>query len=856
MSENVIQTSFSSGELAPSLYARVDLAKYHSGAARMRNWFVDYRSGASTRPGTEFIIQCRNGIATVRLIPFQFSSTTSYVIEFGDTYCRFISNGASVLEAPFAITGIVFSNPVGITALGNNFNSGDWVFVTGLGGAVQLNNRFYQVINIGGTVTLADVNGVPVNASAYSPYTGGGTISRVYQIPSPYTAAELALLKFTQNASAMTLTHPNHPPYNLTLVGPTNWSFTAVVIGSSISAPTGLILTTSAAGAASYTYAVTAVDSNGQESLASIAQITNAINFNTTPGTITFTWNAVPGAQTYNVYKSEMSLVGAMPGGIGLGFIQSVTSNALVDSFILPDFSNQPPLPQNPILGNNPGAVAYFQQRLVYAASDAFPMTFWMSQPGSYNNFNISNPIQDDDAITGTLVSLQVNAIKSMIAMPGGLIMLTAKGAWQVSGGGGGIAANTPITPADATAIPQAYNGANDVPPIVTNQDILYVQAKGSAVRDLSYNIYANIYTGQDISVMSNHLFFGYTIKEWTYAEEPYKTVWAIRSDGTALCLTYMKEQELAGWSRHDTQGQFESVASVVESSEDATYFVVKRLINGAWTQYIERLAERVFVYGAEDAWSVDAGIQSALPTPNATLYPSQASGSAVIYTTDAAVFANTDVGKIIRAGGGIGQITAVNSAQSVVVNISQAISQTIPNDPDNTPEPVVSGQWSMTAQFTTFYGLDYLEGMQVSILADGGVVTPQVVSGGSITLPNAASKVTVGLGFQAQLQNMKLDTGEPTIQGKRKKINAVTIRAVNTRGLKVGRTFSTVVPIKELTPNIPLGQPIPLTTGDARIVLDPLWDIDGQVCIQQDDPLPATVLGIIPEITVGDTVR
>jgi hypothetical protein len=44
------------------------------------------------------------------------------------------------------------------------------------------------------------------------------------------------------------------------------------------------------------------------------------------------------------------------------------------------------------------------------------------------------------------------------------------------------------------------------------------------------------------------------------------------------------------------------------------------------------------------------------------------------------------------------------------------------------------------------------------------------------------------------------------------------------------------------------------LVTGDARTLIDPSWDVPGQYCIQQSDPLPATVLGVIPEIVVGDT--
>jgi len=855
VSENKIQTSFAAGELAPSIFAHTDLAKYHSGMALVRNFFVDYRSGLSTRQGSKFILQGLISSKAIRLIQFQYSTITSYILEFGDLYVRFINNGASVLEAPFAITGTSNVNPGQLTVPANNFVNGDWIFVKGIVGATGYNGRYYSVTVAGATVTLFDVNGNPVNASGFGAWVSGGTASRVYKITSPYAAADLALLKFTQSASVMTFTHPNYAPQTLTLISPTNWVFSTISFGTTILAPTGVAaVITGGAGTTDYAYAVTSIDINGQESLMSTPAVIHlGINIGATAGTVTVSWTPAVGAVAYNIYKAEISFAGPVPSGAAFGFVGSATGVSFIDSNIVPDFSITPPVLANPFTNNNPGTTCFFQQRQVYGGSTSLPQTFWMSQPGSFNNFNLSDPTQPDDAITGTLVSLQVNAIKAMLPMPGGLVVLTSKGAWQVSGGGN--ASTTGITPANATAVPQAYNGSSDLPPIVVNYDIVFVQAKGSIVRDLSYNFYVNIYTGQDISILSNHLFFGHQLTQWAYSEEPFKVIWAVRDDGVLLSLTFVKEQEIYGWSHHDTLGLFQSVAVVTEGQMDAVYVVVKRYLGGRWVQTIERFADRTFPYGAEDAWSVDCGVQSTLPTPVANLTVSASSGVAT-FTADQNVFAAGNVGSIIRVGGGIATITVYNSPTSVTGTITQPITATLPNDPNNTPLPALSGAWSMTPPATTFTGLDYLEGQTVSILADGSVLAPQVVNGGSITLISPATKVTAGLGFQAQLQTMYLDIGEPTIQGKRKKINALTVRAANTRGLKAGRTFGTVIPIKQLSKASPLNGVIPLLTGDVRIIMDALWDVPGQICLQVDDPVPATVLGVIPEITIGDTVK
>jgi hypothetical protein len=104
----------------------------------------------------------------------------------------------------------------------------------------------------------------------------------------------------------------------------------------------------------------------------------------------------------------------------------------------------------------------------------------------------------------------------------------------------------------------------------------------------------------------------------------------------------------------------------------------------------------------------------------------------------------------------------------------------------------------------------------------------------------------------------MYLDLGQEanTIQGKRKKVGALTVRVKDSRGVKAGRTFDHLVPIKELNRLTLMGTPGALVTADERIIMDPLWDVPGQICLQVDDPVPATVLGVIPEVVVGDTAK
>ncbi len=284
-----------------------------------------------------------------------------------------------------------------------------------------------------------------------------------------------------------------------------------------------------------------------------------------------------------------------------------------------------------PQTGTYPAVPTYFQQRRGYGFTLQQPDTYFFSQPGAFKDFDSRIPTLASDAIIGNPWAVQVNGIQAMLNRPGGLVVFTGREAWQLTGTGGSSLNPQPITPSTQQAQPQAFNGCHDrVPPLGIDNEILYVQEKGSIVRDLSYNYFANVYTGSDLTLNSAHLFTGYQINEWTWAEEPFKTVWAVRDDGVALCLTFVKPQEVAGWTRSDTDGSFVSVTSVTEVPVDAVYFATQRAPSQGNAYMIERMDNRIWT-SVEDAWCVDCGLRLNQPTPAATLRVNSATGAGTI---------------------------------------------------------------------------------------------------------------------------------------------------------------------------------------------------------------------------------
>lgn len=570
---------------------------------------------------------------------------------------------------------------------------------------------------------------------------------------------------------------------------------------------------------------------------------------------------------TYTSDATSLYITYKLPGTVGNAFTLSTTSGTASGANLTGGGAvgsgAVAALTISPETGTYPATAAYYQERRVYASSINNPDTYWMSQPGLFANMDSSIPVTDADAITGTPWAQQVNGIQWLVPMPGGLVVLTGKGAWQVNGGN-----SAAITPSNQTAIPQAYNGCNGlVPPITINYDILYVQAKGTTVRDLAYNFFVNIYTGTDMTVLSNHLFNNFQIVQWAWAEEPNKLVWAIRNDGIMLSLTYLKEQEVFSWTRHDTNGLFVSVCSITEPPVDAVYCIVQRYVNGQWMYYSERMDDRIWPT-IEDAYCVDAGLSYPQTFPSATLTPSAASGT-VTFNASTSVFNSGNVGNVIRVGGGKFTVTQYNSGTQVVGTTQAPITEIIPNDPNYKPIPQVAGNWSISVPTSTVTGLNHLEGMAVTALADGSVVPQTTVTNGTINLPNPASQIVVGLPYTCQMQTLYIDhEGQgSTVQNKRKTINSVGLRVEASRGLQIGadqidastqQNYATVpwnnmIEIKERSNFVNAGLGVPLFTGDYFVNITSGWDVKGQVAVQQVYPLPANILSVISYWTLGD---
>lgn len=602
-----IQRSFTAGEIAPSLQSRADIVKYATGLNLCENFFVRAQGGVYSRPGFKFIGELSDSSKVARLIPFSFSTTQTYILVFEHLKMRVIKNGGYVLAGGgppiFELT-----TPYTEAQLSrlSYTQSADIMTIVHPDHDPKNLNRLAD-----DNWTLTTINYAPtVSPPTFSSATIA-TITGITQANPAVVTTSAAHGFVTGNLVTITgvvgMTEVNDRTFRITVLTTTTFeldgedstTYTAYSSGGTATRNNNANTVGSGFGDfdKTYSYVITTVDDNGIESLASSAVALTTKSLSVTGG-VRLNWSAVSGAAYYRIYKDPSNNTNVF------GWVGDSKNNTFDDYNIAPITSDAPPEDRQPFTGvdNKPATVNYYQQRQIFANTNNEPQATYTTQVNNFNSLRTSSPARDDDAVTFTIAAQQVNEIRHIVSLDS-LILLTSGGEWIVSEGQDRV-----LTPSTVGVRIQSYNGSAWVKPVIINSTALYLQEKGARIRDLGYEFSSDKYTGNDLSIMSEHLFENHQIIEMTYSDEPYGILWCVRDDGVLLGLTYLREHQVWGWHQHTTDGEFESVAVINEDGRDALYAIVKRTINGQTKRYVERLEKRESTL-SEDAFYVDSGL-------------------------------------------------------------------------------------------------------------------------------------------------------------------------------------------------------------------------------------------------------
>ena len=524
--------NFTGGEIAPILSARHDLARYSTSVACMENMLPGLHGDVRRRPGTRFLARL-DGESV--LLPFSFSADAS-------------QNFVLVLQ--------------------------------------------HQGLRV-------------ATADGFDPQTAEACL------PTPYQQEELLHISSAQVGDTVYLAHSAHPLHKLIRrdTPPEEgtpfiqshgywWTLTEVRLNTSLPAPTAPETSFSGSeGTYTLRYKVAAVDAQGGISLASApGETANARHPSdwVQGNCVTLTWEAVPDAVEYNVYREEAGYY---------GFIGISTGTTFIDNNYEADTADTPREDWDPFAdGNHPGVVAFHQQRMVLAGTRRTPQAFYLSRSGDFENFRKSRPLQDDDPVEYLIASGSIDAI-AWAASFGDLLLGTSGSEYKASGDG------APITPSNVSITAQSFWGSAGLAPIIIGNSILHVQRHGAHVRDLFYSLEKDGYAGNDLSILAPHLFEEHLLRQWAYQQTPGSVVWIVRDDGLLLAFTYMKEHDIWGWSRHPTSGRVCSVCALSGAEHDEVFLVTERPMADGSRYFLERLAPQWGdAEGIEEAFFVDCG--------------------------------------------------------------------------------------------------------------------------------------------------------------------------------------------------------------------------------------------------------
>ena len=547
------QTSFNAGELSPLLKGRPSLDKFKNGCETMENFIPQIQGPARKRPGTRFVAEVKDSADVTRLLPFEYSTTQAYVLEFGDSYVRFYLDGGVVESSPgvpYEITSPYTSAQVGALEYAQ---SADVVYIT---------------------------------HPDHAPYK----LARVSALSWTLTAVTFAWPPFNdENTGAITLTAS-------ALTGAITLTASASLF---VAGDVGSYFKISEVSASKYNQWTTGVAYTSGDIvyyLGNIYESGTTASAGTRPPIHT-TGAESDGAVTWTFLHD----------GAGYAQITGYTSATLVNATVikrLPTTSATTRWSEGAWSTRRgyPHAVTFYEDRLWFAGSASRPQTLWASTSGDYENHKYGT--NDDDALNYTINTQDMNTIE-WLAPTKVLAIGTVNGEFTLSA----TQISDPVTPTNVKITPQTtFGSAPDVKPLRVGSVILFLQRAGRKLREYAYQFDTDSFVAPNMNVLADHVTESGVV-EMAYQQEPNQIIWAARADGALVGMTYERTEDVVGWHRHTIGGGIvESVINIPhwDGDQDVLWMIVRRTIDGASVRYVEYMEK--YQTGA-DSFFLDCGL-------------------------------------------------------------------------------------------------------------------------------------------------------------------------------------------------------------------------------------------------------
>ena len=884
--------NFAAGETSPRSRGRADLPWYAASCRKMLNFIPEVQGPARYRPGFKFVAQTRGG-AVARLIPFQVNNSLSYMLEFTSGFMRVYRNGAPVTVSRTTLTAVTqAATAVATFTATTNLAAGDDIIITDVVGMIELNGRTVRLgVRSGNDFPLLDpVTGLGVDSTGFGAYTSGGTVVEVYEIASPYLAADLDGIQFAQSLDTMYLVHPAYAPRKLTLTGIDAFSLGTYVRTADPFAAVAATLT-------STTVAVGSVATRLAVQFSTSFVLDESVNY-----TIT----AFTGATAVLNGRVVQLRLDQIVHGASHYYMVDAATGVEVD-FITPqsdDIGTFTPAVENPL------TVAFYESRLCFGGTNQRPDVLFFSMApdpadGDTRYDNFTGGTDPDDACFFALapVNGRVAYLTWLRGSARYLLAGTFGGPHRVSGSG----VEEPITTNSVNV--RQIDAAGCAPVMAAGgARTFFIERGGRALRTFRWNGEVDDLETYDMLLNAEHMGYSPLTRVAFLSGRP-DTLLAIREDGLLVGMTVQGSENVAGWYRIKVGGLAPKVLDAQglprTTRGDQLWVVTERNLGGVTRRFVEVAADDVefpdladFFSGGStifaDSGEASPGLQRAgevddLATykaavyrrqeeyvhldaagtyngadrgvaAGATLTPGALTGDDVAFTASASVFAASDVGNELwkkpdrdtGIGAGRAVITAYVSPTEVTCDIEVDF---------DSLEAVDPGGWYIAADEIV---VPHLDGAVVAVVTDGGVYSdgrgdedegdyPLVeVTNGKITLTAPAAVVHVGLYYEGFLETQNLSQA----QTKPRNIIEMFIRFLWTLGARYGVGLYDLSKIDHRDAgNDALDRPAPVFSGIKRLHNPGGWAAEKElrVVVSQQLPLPCVVQFVDTRFDVGE---
>lgn len=488
MTRYKLQASLNGGEISPLLYGRPDLEKFQTALARCVNFIPIPQGGVTRRPGFRFVARAKTADAPVRLVPFIFSRQQAYILEFGDNYVRFFMNNGQLFSSVATFNLLAESGSVLLTEDGQ-------VFVS----------------------------------EQISPD------AEPYEIYSPYSASELQSIQYAQTADVMYITHPNHPPRTLTRFGHTSWEFVEIntkngpFIGYNVN-EAHTIQASGVSGSVTLTSSLPFFDPGHVGALMFLEEQSFDQYSMWEPGKtyavgVRVRWSGnVYQAQSvggdsgavapvhfegtrWDGQQSASVLWQYLHSGFGIARVTEYANATSVTATVLRRFPED-------VVGQGtrnwkegawstyrgwPRATTLFEQRAWFGGTYHNPQTLWSSVAGDFADYELGDLA--DDAIDWTINTRTANPILSLV--DGANLHVLCQDREMIGRASNNGAA---VKPDDFTVRPSTSYGSASVVPVTVDTSLLFVDASGKRVIELSYDVAQDNYAPFDTTIFAEHI--------------------------------------------------------------------------------------------------------------------------------------------------------------------------------------------------------------------------------------------------------------------------------------------------------------------------------------------------------------